>query len=530
MKINFFLLSLLAVAVTSSALAASFKIRDKTNGSPLQDTDTFLIQRNDVGPYFKINASQMVSYFLGTGQPLSKTDDTNVTLTLSGSPSTALLNPTSIAVGWTGQLAIARGGTGGNDAATARDNLGLEIGADVQAYNSTLDSIATNGKFLGASDNASAPAHSWSGDPDTGMFNAGTNSIGFSVGGNGQAYFDSSGRLLIGSSSAWTTRTGTGGTTSITPRSQIQSTGPDASFMISRFSNDSSGPFLAMTKSRGTSLATAGTTSDGDTLGTISFAGSGSTLGGEAARIIGMQDGANTNDGRSPGKLLFYTSDGASVVTEKMVIKTDGKIGINTSSPSARLHIISTAEPLRVGYNTSNYFSTSVGSTGDATLNLTGTSPEFTFSDPVNVPDEAYDSGWNGNTEVPTKNAVYDKIQLLRNEYCVALSDYTTDLTTGTAKGTLYLPAAATVTGVRAFVNTAPTGSTLIMDINEAGSTILSTRVNLDASEKTSGTAATPPVISDSSIAANAEITFDIDQVGSSTKGKGLVGCIEVTF
>ena len=43
---------------------------------------------------------------------LTKTDDTNVTLTLGGSPSTALLNAASLTLGWTGQLATGRGGTG----------------------------------------------------------------------------------------------------------------------------------------------------------------------------------------------------------------------------------------------------------------------------------------------------------------------------------------------------------------------------------------------------------------------------------
>jgi hypothetical protein len=42
---------------------------------------------------------------------LTVDDDTNVTLTLGGSPSTALVNPASITAGWTGLLAIARGGT-----------------------------------------------------------------------------------------------------------------------------------------------------------------------------------------------------------------------------------------------------------------------------------------------------------------------------------------------------------------------------------------------------------------------------------
>lgn len=43
---------------------------------------------------------------------LTKTDDTNVTATLGGSPSTALLNAASITLGWTGNLAVSRGGTG----------------------------------------------------------------------------------------------------------------------------------------------------------------------------------------------------------------------------------------------------------------------------------------------------------------------------------------------------------------------------------------------------------------------------------
>lgn len=118
----------------------------------------------------------------------------------------------------------------------------------------------------------------------------------------------------------------------------------------------------------------------------------------------------------------------------------------------------------------------------------------------------------------------------LRQEYCVALSDQTTDLATGTAAATMYLPAAATLNAVRAYVNTVPTGSTIIVDINEAGTTVLSTKLSIDASEGTSGTAASAAVISDSSIAANAVITFDIDQVGSTIKGKGLVACIDVSF
>ena len=46
------------------------------------------------------------------GSELTKTDDTNVTISLGGTPASALLQPVSLTLGWTGQLAVSRGGTG----------------------------------------------------------------------------------------------------------------------------------------------------------------------------------------------------------------------------------------------------------------------------------------------------------------------------------------------------------------------------------------------------------------------------------
>lgn len=104
----------------------------------------------------------------------------------------------------------------------------------------------------------------------------------------------------------------------------------------------------------------------------------------------------------------------------------------------------------------------------------------------------------------------------------IACSDETTALTTGTAKATFRMPFAYTVTAVKASLTTAQTsGSIFTVDINEGGTTILSTKLTIDNTEKTSATAATAAVISDASLAADAEITIDVDQIGDGT-AKGL--------
>jgi len=123
---------------------------------------------------------------------------------------------------------------------------------------------------------------------------------------------------------------------------------------------------------------------------------------------------------------------------------------------------------------------------------------------------------------IPTQKAVKTYVDASVEAIGVAVSDEATALTTGTAKITFRMPYAFTLSDVRASVTTAPTGAALTVDINEGGSTILSTKLTIDASEKTSTTAATPAVISDASLADDAEITVDIDQVGSTIAGAGL--------
>lgn len=101
----------------------------------------------------------------------------------------------------------------------------------------------------------------------------------------------------------------------------------------------------------------------------------------------------------------------------------------------------------------------------------------------------------------------------------VAVSDETTTITTGMAKVTFRMPFAMTLTAVRASLSTVSSSGNPTVNIKEAGSTILSTKLSIDANEKTSTTAATAAVISDATLADDAEITIDIDTAGTGAKG-----------
>jgi len=77
-----------------------------------------------------------------TPSALTEIDDTNVTMTLGGSPNTALLQAVSMTLGWTGQLSIARGGTN-NSVLGANGTLAQSDGTKYTFTTATYPSTAT---------------------------------------------------------------------------------------------------------------------------------------------------------------------------------------------------------------------------------------------------------------------------------------------------------------------------------------------------------------------------------------------------
>ena len=131
-----------------------------------------------------------------------------------------------------------------------------------------------------------------------------------------------------------------------------------------------------------------------------------------------------------------------------------------------------------------------------------GTNGQLLFADSTNTDGNA----WLDNT----------------TSFVIACSDETSDLVVGDDKAQIRLPFQFELTSISANVNTAPVGSTISIQVQEDGTDILSTPITIDVSETTSATAATPPVISDSTLASNSIISIDLDQIGSSTAGTGL--------
>ena len=104
----------------------------------------------------------------------------------------------------------------------------------------------------------------------------------------------------------------------------------------------------------------------------------------------------------------------------------------------------------------------------------------------------------------------------------IDILDETTDLSVGNAKKTFRLPYAFNVSEIRVSVNTAPIGSSIIVDINKNGTSIFNTKASIDSTEETSVTSSAAYNIKTPFLASDDEITIDIDQVGSGTTGKGL--------
>jgi len=153
---------------------------------------------------------------------------------------------------------------------------------------------------------------------------------------NGDVNIDSSGRLLVGTSSGFNFTTNSGAGIS---RQQLVGVGTDetASFAITHCNQGgtSRGPSLVLAKNRSGSTVL-GTVQVGENLGEISFQGSTSSGFVRSAGIRCEQDGGTPSSTSMAGRLIFSTTaDGASSPNKRMQIDSSGDLLIGGSLPLA---------------------------------------------------------------------------------------------------------------------------------------------------------------------------------------------------
>lgn len=221
----------------------------------------------------------------------------------------------------------------------------------------------TGGTFTGAVEFPLGTVSSASingGDADTGIYFP--TSTTFSVINNGAETFrtTSANKMLIGGTSAFITRLGTG---SVNPNLQFQGTDDTASVLTSRFSADNEAPRMFFAKSRNATIGSHTSVQSGDSVGQVSFGGSDGVKIVEAARISVAVDGT-PGVGDMPGRISFLTTpDNLETPTEKMRIANNGTITFNSYTTAGFLK-----------NDTNGVISTNTSETGTGNLVL-ATSP-----------------------------------------------------------------------------------------------------------------------------------------------------------
>ena len=266
----------------------------------------------------------------------------------------------------------------------------------------------------------------------------------------------------------------------------------------------------------------------------------------DTTELVGFKDGDTTanyrytmaqvavgvlaaNSGFTEGSVIFCGADG--VLTQDkdnfIFVTATNRLGIGVTDPDSTLELFSGDDTqLKCSYDAGSFATIAVADASHTTF-ATGESGNLTLDVAGNV---TIDSD-TGVITFSDGGASLATVASLRQEsFIMAASDETTALTVGTNKAVFRIPYAFTLTAVRASLTTAGTTSGLTtIDINEdttAGGvtpvSILSTKITIDLTEKTSVTAAAQPVISDASLASDSQITIDVDAISGGGTEAGL--------
>jgi hypothetical protein len=280
--------------------------------------------------------------------------------------------------------------------------------------------INSSGQVSGGLGSATTPAFSFLSDPNTGIYSPGADQVAVATNGTGRLFVDASGRVGIGTTSptylcnviaaAGSQNIFQAGQTGVSNGYTITSNGTNLTHAWFNGGSeaariDSSGRLLVGTSStsatctavlKGRSDSTTaqptlrldidGSSAPAGEIGYIFWGTTADTGFNRAADIRCARDGGTwTNNSSMPGRLEFATTaDGASTATERMRITSAGNVGIGTTSPGSVCHVNgSNGNGLTVsgggatGVFRSSAAGTELGSTsGDNTVFLSGSGTE----------------------------------------------------------------------------------------------------------------------------------------------------------
>jgi hypothetical protein len=167
--------------------------------------------------------------------------------------------------------------------------------------------------------------------PTNGVYLPAANSVAISTNSTERTRIDSSGRLLVGTSTSLSSY-GINGLLNVASNGLLTR---DASF--SYFKNDIYGPILTLAKSRSDSIGTFTYPTSGDLLGTLAFSGAHTGNGrfDLGVRIDGYANQTWTSTALGSYLTFSTTADGASSPTERMRINANGNVLINTTTEGA---------------------------------------------------------------------------------------------------------------------------------------------------------------------------------------------------
>ena len=250
-------------------------------------------------------------------------------------PDGVVVTGVTTSTSFSGNLTGTATGLSGTPDVTVRNITGVGMTLSGTLNYEDVTNIDSVGIITARSNVSIADSIIHTGDTDTSIRFPAAGTFTVSTNGSERTRVDSTGRFLIGASSA---RSNFFNTT-LSAALQVEGTDNNTSTVSCVINSTSTDPIITLARSRGTSVGSNTIVQSGDTLGRVIFQGNDGTEFVQAASVICESDGTpGAND--MPGRLMFSTTaDGAVTPTERMRITAGGGVHLNNGELIERANV-----------------------------------------------------------------------------------------------------------------------------------------------------------------------------------------------